>query len=51
MKLHMRIVSRPAPRHFYTSDVGFMEGLHFERVVETLPEDVAKIMKKYFRSA
>jgi galactose-1-phosphate uridylyltransferase len=48
MKLHMRIVSRPPPRPYYTSDVGFMEALHFERVVETLPEDVAKIMKKTF---
>jgi galactose-1-phosphate uridylyltransferase len=50
MNLHMRIVSRPSPRPYYTSDVGFMEGLHFERVVETLPEDVATIMKKYFQS-
>jgi hypothetical protein len=46
--LHMRFVSRAPPRPYYTSDVGFMEGLHFERVVETLPEDVASIMKRYF---
>ncbi len=49
MNLHMRFVSRPPPRPYYTSDVGFMEGLHFERVVESLPEDVAKIMKKNFQ--
>ncbi len=50
MNLHMRFVSRPLPRPYYTSDIGFMEGLHFERVVETLPEDVATIMKKQFKS-
>ncbi|GBE18435.1 galactose-1-phosphate uridylyltransferase [archaeon BMS3Abin16] len=50
MNLHMRIVSRPQPKPYYTSDVGFMEGLHFERVVETLPEDVAETMKKHFKS-
>jgi len=48
VNLHMRIVSRSQPRSYYTSDVGFMECLHFERIVETLPEDVAKIMKKHF---
>ncbi len=46
--LHMRLVSRPPPTPYYTSDIGFMEGLHFERVVETMPEDVASIMKKHF---
>jgi len=46
--LHLRLVSRPQPLRYYTSDVGFMEGLHFERVVETLPEDVASAMRKLF---
>jgi galactose-1-phosphate uridylyltransferase len=46
--LHMKFVSRPPPRPYYTSDIGFMEGLHFERVVETLPEDVASAVRKFF---
>ncbi len=46
--LAMRMVSRPSPREFYTSDVGFLEGLHFERVVETIPEDVAAALRKFF---
>lgn len=47
-RLSARIVSRPAPRRFYTSDAGFMEALHHERIVESLPEDLAKSMKKAF---
>jgi galactose-1-phosphate uridylyltransferase len=46
--LHMRFVSRAPPRPYYTSDIGFMEGLHFERVVESLPEDVALTMRNFF---
>jgi galactose-1-phosphate uridylyltransferase len=46
--LHMRLVSRSPPRPYYTSDVGFMEGLHFERVVESLPENVASAIRKFY---
>jgi galactose-1-phosphate uridylyltransferase len=46
--LNMRFISRAPPKPYYTSDVGFMEGLHFERVVESLPEDVASIMRGHF---
>lgn len=45
--LQMRLVSRSQPRPYYTSDIGFMEGLHFERVVEALPEDVARTISAH----
>jgi galactose-1-phosphate uridylyltransferase len=47
--LNMRIISRAPPLPYYTSDVGFMEGLHYERVVESLPEDVAQTMRRFFK--
>ncbi len=47
-RLSARIVSRPAPRQFYTSDAGFMEALHHERIVEALPEDLAETMRQVF---
>jgi len=46
--LTARMISRPSLREFYTSDAGFMELLHRERVVENLPEELAKHAKKYF---
>ena len=46
--LHMRFISRAMPNPYYTSDVGFMEGLHFERVVESMPEDVATVARRFF---
>lgn len=46
--LHARIISRPRFRAFYTSDTGFMERFHYEWVIETMPEDVARRMRKFF---
>ncbi|WP_456486738.1 hypothetical protein [Candidatus Alkanophaga liquidiphilum] len=46
--LHARIISRPRFRAFYTSDTGFMERFHYEWVIETMPEDVAERMRKFF---
>jgi len=46
--LSAKLVSRPSPRHLYTSDDGFMEKLHHETVVETMPEALAEKLKKYF---
>jgi galactose-1-phosphate uridylyltransferase len=40
--MSMRIISRPTPVTNYTSDSGFMESLHHERVVESMPEKVAR---------
>ncbi|RMF90771.1 MAG: hypothetical protein D6733_02995 [Methanobacteriota archaeon] len=46
--LHIRIIARPLPAPYHTSDTGFMETLHLEKIVEMLPEDVASAMKKGF---
>jgi len=43
--VNLKIISRPALTHRYNSDIGFMELLHQESVVETLPEDVTKTLK------
>lgn len=40
--LSAKFVSRPVPRPFYVSDDGFMEKLHHETVVETMPEILAE---------
>ncbi len=41
-RLSAKFVSRPNLKHIYVSDAGFMERLHLEPVVETLPENVAQ---------
>ena len=46
--LNAKLVSRPSPRQFYTSDDGFMEKLHHESVIETMPETLAEKLRKYF---
>lgn len=43
--LNLKLISRPGLNPYYTSDCGFMEKLHEEPVVETLPEAVAKELK------
>jgi galactose-1-phosphate uridylyltransferase len=40
-RLNVKFVSRPNLRYLYISDAGFMERLHYEPVVETMPEQVA----------
>lgn len=44
--LNLKLISRPGLKPYYTSDCGFMERLHEEPVVETLPEAVAKELKE-----
>lgn len=46
--LNVRLVSRPTPHRYYTSDAGFMEILHHERVAEHLPEKLARDIRKFF---
>jgi len=46
--LNTRLVSRPTPQKYYTSDSGFMETLHHERVAEHLPEKLAGDVRKFF---
>jgi galactose-1-phosphate uridylyltransferase len=45
--LNVRIISRPSS-HIYTSDRGFLEILHGEPVVSTIPEELAKELRKVF---
>jgi len=47
--LHARIVSRPALMQFNSSDRGFLEVLHKEAVISTIPEDLAKNMRGAIR--
>ena len=46
--LNMRLISRPTPNRYYTADAGFLELLHSERVVESMPERVAEELRKGF---
>lgn len=46
--LNVRVISRPTPAPFYTSDNGFMEKLHHEPVIEVLPEQLSKKMREFF---
>jgi len=45
---NLKIISRPQPLRDYTSDAGFMESLHMERVVENMPEKLAENLRLYF---
>lgn len=44
-RVHSRMISRPDVKSVYTADTGFMERLHDEIVVETMPEEVASRMR------
>lgn len=46
--LNAKIITRPNIQKYYTTDGGFMEILHKERIVETLPEFLASEFKKFF---
>ncbi|MFB0499782.1 MAG: hypothetical protein ACETWO_00680 [Candidatus Hadarchaeaceae archaeon] len=46
--LNAKLVSRPSPKQFYTSDDGFMEKLHHESVIETMPETLAEKLREHF---
>jgi len=43
--LNLKITSRPVLAKYYVSDIGFMELMHQEPVIETLPEEVAKNLR------
>lgn len=47
--LNMKLIARPYPIPFYIGDDGFMEKLHFEPVIETMPEDLARRLKDHFQ--
>ncbi len=47
-RLIVRIIARPYPQGYYNNDAGFMERLHEEVIVESMPEKVAHDMREYF---
>lgn len=44
--LSAKLISRPAYTQTYTSDSGFMERFHYEAVLESRPEDVARRLRE-----
>jgi UDPglucose--hexose-1-phosphate uridylyltransferase len=46
--LNAKIITRPNAQKYFTADSGFMEALHKERIVETLPESLAEDFRRYF---
>jgi UDPglucose--hexose-1-phosphate uridylyltransferase len=44
-RVHVKMVSRPVLRPFYTSDTAFMENFYAEPIIETAPEDVASDLR------
>ncbi len=46
--LNFRLISRPFPACLYVSDNGFMETLHREPIIETIPEDLSIELKRSF---
>lgn len=47
-RLHFRIIARPPVAEVYTNDRGFMEVMHGEAVIDTLPEIWAAELRKFF---
>ena len=48
--LNVKIISRPFPGGLYMNDTGVFERLQGEWVIESLPEDIAAIMKRKFQA-
>jgi galactose-1-phosphate uridylyltransferase len=46
--LNGKIITRPNAQKYFTADGGFMEALHKERIVETLPEALAAEFRRHF---
>jgi len=46
--LHFKTISRPYPQGIYTNDSGPFERLYDVWVIDTLPEEVAKTLSKFF---
>jgi len=44
-RLVFKLCSRPLPTEYYTADTGFIEVFHQERVVEHIPEKLAKELR------
>lgn len=46
--LNARLISRPNPAPFHTSDNGFMEKFHREPIIETMPENLTEKLQAHF---
>ncbi len=44
-RVHVKVISRPVLRPFYTGDTAFMENFYAEPIIETAPEDVASDLR------
>ena len=49
--VNLKIISRPNLKVLYTADKGFMEVLHNEAIILTLPEKVAEDLKRNFKKS
>lgn len=47
--LNLKIISRPCLELIYTNDSGFMERIHYEPIIETKPEALAKELKNLWK--
>ncbi len=46
---HVKLISRPYPRGIYTNDTGFFERMYDLWIIDTLPEEVARQTRPFFR--
>ena len=44
-RIHVRVITRKRIEPFYVNDRGFMEVLHSEPVISSMPEEVAKMLR------
>jgi len=47
-RLNVRIISRPYPKGVYVNDTGPFERLYDSWVIDTVPEEIAKRIRKFF---
>ncbi len=46
---HVKLISRPYPKGIYTNDTGFFERMYDLWIIDTLPEEVARLARPFFR--
>jgi len=47
-RVHVKVISRPVLRPFYTGDTAFMENFYAEPIIETAPEYVANDLRSFW---
>ncbi len=45
---HVKLISRPYPRGIYTNDTGFFERMYDLWIIDTLPEEIARLTRPFF---